>query len=70
MEKNGVIKSGVKIAQCCALCEYVWDNNNCPLYATYNVAKNDEGIETFDTEMKYKMICDEFDLSSKWKIVE
>lgn len=67
MEKN-VVKNGVKIAQCCALCEYLWDKNNCPLYSTYNAAK-EMCIETFDNELKYKLICDEFELNSKWEVV-
>ena len=70
MEKNGIVKNGVKIAQCCALCEYLWDKNNCPLYSTYNAAKEYGNIETFDNEVKYKLICDEFDLSSKWEIID
>lgn len=58
-----------KLKGCCALCEYVWDKNNCPMYKTYEAAHN-IGEYTFDEEMKFRMICEEFEINSKLKQVE
>lgn len=63
MEKTYTLKA------CCALCEYVWDNNNCPLCKTFDAAHN-MGDYTFDEAMKFRMICDEFEINSKLQQVE
>ena len=52
------------IKACCALCEYVWDASNCPLYKMLDAAHN-IGEYAFDEGMKYHMICDKFEINSK-----
>ena len=57
------------IEECCAICEYLYDKSNCPLYAVYNMATN-YGEDAFDTKAKYKVFCKEFELSSEFEAIE
>ena len=57
------------IKACCALCEYFWDENNCPLFKTLSVAL-ERGIDDFSQDMRYRMICNEFEINSKFKLTE
>ena len=63
MEKTYTLKA------CCALCEYMWDSNFCPLYKTYDAARG-VGDYTFDEETKFRIVCDEFDIVSKFQQAE
>ena len=50
---------------CCALCEYLWDENNCPLFKAFEAARN-IGDYTYNNDMQFRMICDEFEINSKF----
>ena len=47
----------VTINKCCAICQHLWDKDVCPLYETYNAAR-EVAQETFDVVSKYRMCCD------------
>jgi len=55
----------ITIKECCAICEYLYDERNCPLYSVYDMATKC-GDNTFDIKAKYKVFCEEFDLDSKF----
>lgn len=59
----------IKLKPCCALCEYLWDQSNCPLYNIYNSALEYGGYN-FNDNAKYITICDEFDLETRFKPIE
>lgn len=51
-----------EIKQCCAVCEYIYDKEKCPLYYVY---KDSEYNDIFKPKGQYKMVCDEFKINSK-----
>ena len=51
-----------EVKQCCAVCEYLGDKPNCPLYLVY---KDSEYNNVFEETGQYKMLCDEFEINSK-----
>ena len=61
-EKQEINK--IRVKQCCALCDNLYNNEKCPLFSVYNAARN-YGDETFDTEAKYKICCQSFILNKK-----
>lgn len=48
-----------KVKNCCALCDNYYNEQNCPLYKTYNTAEN-YGENHFDKHAKYLILCDNF----------
>ena len=56
----------IKIKECCAICEYLYDYKNCPLCAVYDTASR-YGDDTFNASAKYKVFCEKFELSSKFE---
>lgn len=56
----------VKVLKCCAICNFLYDKEECPLYRTYEAA-NRYGDETFDESAKYKVNCYNFVLDEKLK---
>lgn len=53
-----------EVKQCCAVCEYIYDIEKCPLYYVYRdseILYNNTFMETG----KYKMVCDEFQINSE-----
>lgn len=51
-----------EVKQCCAVCEYIYNKEKCPLY---NVYKDSEYNDIFKPKGQYKMVCDEFKINSK-----
>lgn len=51
-----------EVKQCCAVCEYLYDKEKCPLYDIYN--DSDYNCVFRDTG-KFKMVCDEFQINSR-----
>ena len=51
-----------EVKQCCAVCEYIYDKEKCPLYYVY---KDSEYNDIFKPKGQYKMVCDEFQINSK-----
>lgn len=51
-----------EVKQCCAVCEYIYDKEKCPLYYVY---KDSEYNDIFKPKGQYKMMCDEFKINSK-----
>lgn len=52
-----------EVKQCCAVCEYIYDIEKCPLYYVY---KDSEYNDIFKPKGQYKMVCDEFQINSKF----
>lgn len=59
----------IRIKECCAICEHLYDKSNCPLYAVYNMAATC-GEDAFEEKAKYKVFCEGFELSSKFEAIE
>lgn len=51
-----------EVKQCCAVCEYIYDKEKCPLYYVY---KDSEYNGILKPKGQYKMVCDEFEVNSK-----
>ena len=54
----------IRVKQCCALCDNLYNDEKCPLFRVYYAAGN-YGDETFDTDAKYKICCQSFILNKK-----
>lgn len=55
----------IRVHQCCHLCDNLYSKEKCPLFNVYNRAA-DCGDSTFDDSAKYRVVCDEFELSKKF----
>jgi len=53
-----------EVKRCCAVCEYLGDKPNCPLYQVYKDSET-MGNDVFEETGQYKMLCDEFKINSK-----
>jgi len=69
-EINNTLKKGnnmkkISVHKCCHICNNLYDKEKCPLYNVYNTAACC-GDSTFDDSAKYRIVCDEFELSKKF----
>ena len=55
----------ISVHKCCHLCNNLYNREKCPLFNVYNTA-TDYGDSTFDDSAKYRVVCDEFELSKKF----
>jgi len=54
----------IKVKPCCALCNNLYDKEECPLCDVY-VAAGSYGEESFDTTAKYQVYCPSFVLDER-----
>lgn len=55
----------ISVRKCCHICDNLYNKEKCPLYNVYNTAAN-YCDSTFDVFAKYRISCDEFELSKKF----
>lgn len=55
----------ISVHECCNLCDNLYNKEKCPLYSVYNTADY-YGDSTFNDSAKYRVTCDEFELSKKF----
>jgi hypothetical protein len=54
----------ISVRECCHICDNLYNKEKCPLFKVYNKATY-YGDSTFDDSAKYRIVCDEFELSKK-----
>lgn len=55
----------VELRKCCAICEYLYDKDECPLFQTYQMAE-DCGTYNFSERAKYMVSCSKFKVNDKF----
>lgn len=54
----------ISVHKCCHLCYNLYNKEKCPLFNVYKAAAY-YGDSTFDDSAKYRVVCDEFELSKQ-----
>lgn len=51
----------INVKKCCALCQFLYNRDKCPLCGVYNYAA-ECGNDEFELKVKYEIFCGHFEL--------